>query len=166
MVTRKYKDAKGEALRKLKSLDLSSLRYCPNGAEPIDFEVLKEFTETFAKVGLQPGVIRPSYGLAEHTVFACTNGATVLHVDKKALENNKAVVLAEELIYDDGKNKKFTLTTAHQTLVSCGLVNEKSTKALDIEFAIVDPETNTRCDADVVSKNIHMLHCFSIQLIN
>jgi hypothetical protein len=32
------------------------------------------FKATFEGHGLPPGVVFPTYGLAEHTVFVCTNG--------------------------------------------------------------------------------------------
>jgi acyl-CoA synthetase (AMP-forming)/AMP-acid ligase II len=68
------------------SLDLSSIRHVINAAEPVDTTGMKVFYETFGKFGLPSGVIYPTYGLAEHTVFVCSGGKQVLHVDKEQLE--------------------------------------------------------------------------------
>jgi acyl-CoA synthetase (AMP-forming)/AMP-acid ligase II len=50
--------------------DLSKVRLIWNGAEPISYELCRDFLETFAPFGLQPGTIYPCYGLAEATVAA------------------------------------------------------------------------------------------------
>ena len=43
-----------------------------NAAEPVDQKAIQAFYETFTIVGLNRGVIYPTYGLAEHTVFVCS----------------------------------------------------------------------------------------------
>jgi 1-acyl-sn-glycerol-3-phosphate acyltransferase len=55
----------------LKGLDLSSLRFVVNGAEPISPATLLKFTDRFAKYGMNRGVPSPSYGLAENCVGLC-----------------------------------------------------------------------------------------------
>ncbi|KAG5176560.1 hypothetical protein JKP88DRAFT_347140 [Tribonema minus] len=72
-------------------LDLS----CINGAEPVDEHSMRAFYDTFAPHGLPPGVIFPTYGLAEHTVFVCSGGRSRLRVDKDALEVDKQVEISE-----------------------------------------------------------------------
>jgi acyl carrier protein len=52
----------------LEGLDLSSLRISFSGAEPVSPETIEAFTARFGKYGLKPGVIAPSYGLAENTL--------------------------------------------------------------------------------------------------
>ena len=52
----------------LKGLDISSLRYVANGAEPVSVESLRRFTERFAQYGFRPGAMAPVYGLAENAV--------------------------------------------------------------------------------------------------
>lgn len=52
----------------LTGLDLSSLRFVANGAEPVSIETLRGFTERFARYGFHPGAMAPVYGLAENAV--------------------------------------------------------------------------------------------------
>lgn len=73
-------------------LDLSSVRHMINAAEPIHVIDIEQFYAAFEMSGLPRGVVFPTYGLAEHTVFVCTNGKQVLTVDKKRLENDCEVV--------------------------------------------------------------------------
>lgn len=47
------------------SLDLSSLRVIVNGAEPISFDVCRDFSEKMAQYQLRNNVLFPVYGLAE-----------------------------------------------------------------------------------------------------
>jgi 1-acyl-sn-glycerol-3-phosphate acyltransferase len=52
----------------LRGLDLSSLRFIANGAEPVSVETLHRFTERFARYGFRAGAMAPVYGLAENAV--------------------------------------------------------------------------------------------------
>lgn len=67
------------------ALDLSSVRHMINAAEPVDGPSLDAFIAAFRPHGLRcpssageeqqgSGVIYPTYGLAEHTVFVCGGG--------------------------------------------------------------------------------------------
>ena len=49
------------------------------------------FYGVFCPLGLARGVIYPTYGLAEHTVYVCSNGTQRLCVDKIALERDRIV---------------------------------------------------------------------------
>lgn len=69
-----------------------------NAAEPVDSAAISEFYDTFGPLGLPRGVVIPTYGLAEHTVFVCSGGRTLLHLDKASLENGQVVVYREELL--------------------------------------------------------------------
>ncbi len=55
----------------LQGLDLSTLRFMVNGAEPISPQTLRRFTDRFEKYGMNRGVPSPSYGLAENCVGLC-----------------------------------------------------------------------------------------------
>lgn len=66
-------------------LNLSSVRHAINAAEPVDFDSMATFYQSFEPYGFQR-VIYPTYGLAEHTVFVCSGGKQVLRVDKQELE--------------------------------------------------------------------------------
>jgi 1-acyl-sn-glycerol-3-phosphate acyltransferase len=52
----------------LTGLDLSSLRFVANGAEPVSIHTLRRFTERFGRYGFRPGAMAPVYGLAECAV--------------------------------------------------------------------------------------------------
>ncbi|RCX18747.1 phosphopantetheine binding protein [Anaerobacterium chartisolvens] len=56
---------------KLSSLDLSSLRFVLNGAEPISTAVNNTFAEKFSKCGFRKNMMLPGYGMAEATVAVC-----------------------------------------------------------------------------------------------
>jgi 1-acyl-sn-glycerol-3-phosphate acyltransferase len=51
--------------RDLEGLDLSSLRWMFNGAEPVSAETMERFAARFAPYGLDPRSLAPVYGLAE-----------------------------------------------------------------------------------------------------
>src|SRR5438477_542422 len=55
----------------LEGLDLSSLRFVVNGAEPISPQTVRKFTDRFANYRMSRGVPSPSYGLAENCVGLC-----------------------------------------------------------------------------------------------
>jgi fatty-acyl-CoA synthase len=50
-------------------IDLSSLRFAVNGAEPIDHRDLVNFATAGARFGLRPSALTPAYGLAEATLL-------------------------------------------------------------------------------------------------
>ena len=52
----------------LEGLDLSSLRFVANGAEPISADTIRRFTERFAPFGFRREAMGPVYGLAENAV--------------------------------------------------------------------------------------------------
>lgn len=55
-------------------LDLGNVLAIISGSERIHAATLGRFTERFARFNLRDSVIRPSYGLAEATVYAATRG--------------------------------------------------------------------------------------------
>jgi len=75
----------------LKGLDLSSLRFVVNGAEPISPVTLRKFTERFANYGMSRGVPSPSYGLAENCVGLCFppfgRGPKIDRIKRESLAN-------------------------------------------------------------------------------
>lgn len=114
-----------------KKLDLSSVRHMINAAEPVDSATIETFYAVFQPHGLPRGVIYPTYGLAEHTVYVCSNGAQLLSVDKAALESHRVVPVTagEEL----GKKSK-----SIEVIVGCG----KPSDSAGLILKIVDPETS------------------------
>jgi fatty-acyl-CoA synthase len=53
------------ALRRMKNLDLSSVRIALNGAEPIDPEAVEAFVQAAAPFGFRPGAVFCAFGMAE-----------------------------------------------------------------------------------------------------
>ena len=52
----------------LRELDLTSLRFIFNGAEPISVSLMQQFTERLMPYGLKKSVVYPVYGMAEACV--------------------------------------------------------------------------------------------------
>jgi len=75
-------------------LDLSGVRVLITGSEPVRAETIAEFRQAFGPHGLASQVIRPSYGLAEATVFVTATGAegpVVTAFDRAALAEDRGV---------------------------------------------------------------------------
>ncbi|MBO0879281.1 MAG: AMP-binding protein [Mycobacterium sp.] len=74
-------------------LDLSNVKAILNGSEPVSASSLRKFNEAFAPYGFQEKAIKPSYGLAEATLFVSTTpmdeAPTIIHVDREALNTNR-----------------------------------------------------------------------------
>eukprot|EP00602_Paraphysomonas_sp_CaronLab_P007959 CAMPEP_0185034110 /NCGR_PEP_ID=MMETSP1103-20130426/23687_1 /TAXON_ID=36769 /ORGANISM="Paraphysomonas bandaiensis, Strain Caron Lab Isolate" /LENGTH=811 /DNA_ID=CAMNT_0027570633 /DNA_START=15 /DNA_END=2450 /DNA_ORIENTATION=+ len=159
LVTRKFK----EASPPITDLDLSSVRHMINAAEPVDAVALDQFCNVFAGFGLSPGVIYPTYGLAEHTVFVCSGGKQRLIVEKESLEGRSVHVVHEHMQFPNSDNStptgeskgycdaveapsdkeglvaepevKKDVPTAE--IVGCGYPS----KGQDVDLLIVDPDT-------------------------
>jgi fatty acid CoA ligase FadD32 len=81
-------------------LDLSNVKGILNGSEPVSPASMRKFYEAFAPYGLPKTAIKPSYGLAEATLFVSTTPAneppTVIHVDRDELNNQRFVEVAPD----------------------------------------------------------------------
>ena len=150
MLLRKFKDAKGEAAKKLQDIDLSSLTICPNAAEPIDYNTLKNYIEEFSGKGFKKDIIFPCYGLAEHTLVATCNGQSAIAVDKKAFEQKEVIIRDKVPLFAE---KRLLESDDTQVLVSCGKVGQHG-----IKIAIVDPETRL----PVIAGSVGALHTFYV----
>ncbi|WP_370468930.1 fatty acyl-AMP ligase [Amycolatopsis sp. YIM 10] len=78
-----------------KSLDLGDVRVALNGSEPVRPATVRAFAEAFAPCGFRPEAHRPSYGLAEATVYVSSagdEGPTITTFDRDALATGSAVV--------------------------------------------------------------------------
>jgi fatty-acyl-CoA synthase len=64
------------------------------GSEPVSIAAIDLFNEAFAPFGLPPTAFKPSYGIAEATLFVATIGhqaqASVVHFDREQLANGRA----------------------------------------------------------------------------
>lgn len=123
----------------VEGLDLSSLRIAGCGAEPIRYEVLSAFTDTFKPYGLRAEALMPCYGLAEHTLavtFSPINtGMIVDCVWTDALARGEATRVDES---EASANAAEGAASRHGVvhLVSCGRVFPGH------ETKIVDPDGN------------------------
>ncbi|GGM74476.1 fatty-acyl-CoA synthase [Longimycelium tulufanense] len=92
----------GRQLRKATDLDLdlSTLRFALNGAEPIDPAAVQTFVEAGSRFGLRPECVVCAYGMAESTLgvaFAPRDrGMEIDVVDADALEARRRAVPAGE----------------------------------------------------------------------
>jgi len=113
-------------------LDLSHWRLAFNGAEPINPETLRRFSEAFAGAGFRRQAFYPCYGLAEATLLA--TGAIkqsvpiVAAFDKRELEQRIVNAVA-----DGDPNAR--------RLVGCGSVDKAQ------GLRIVDPDSGALCEA-------------------
>ncbi|WP_123027295.1 fatty acyl-AMP ligase [Mycolicibacterium stellerae] len=98
------------------------------GSEPVSTRAINAFNTAFAPYGLPKTAIKPSYGIAEATLFVSTiapdASAAVVHLDRELLERGQAVRVTAD---DPG-------AAAH---VACGQV------ARSQWCVIVDPDTDS-----------------------
>ena len=70
------------------------------GSETVSIDAVKTFTEAFTRYGLPPTAIKPSYGMAEATLFVSTIDptaqATAVYLDREQLGIGRAVRVAAE----------------------------------------------------------------------
>ena len=133
LAARKFVNPTGE------KIDLSSIKHMINAAEPVEIGNIHAFYSAFAPYGLKAGVIYPTYGLAEHTVYVCSNGKQVLKVKKSALESKRTV----EAVGDDSGDEQDV-----STLAGCGIPNELP----DLQLLIVDPDSTEVLKEDKVGE--------------
>lgn len=111
----------------MSGLDLGSVEAICSGSERVHPATLKRFVERFARFNLSDKVVRPSYGLAEATVYVATSRAG------QAPE----IVDFEPTKLTDG-NAERCETGSGTPLISYPLGKSP-------EVRIVDPETRTEC---------------------
>eukprot|EP01038_Epipyxis_sp_PR26KG_P004426 gene4426-6260_t len=112
------------------NLDLSSVRHMINAAEPIDQTSIESFYSVFTPYGLKRGVIFPTYGLAEHTVYVCSNGNQIIQINKEKFEKNRII---EIMNISNGD------TTPYVTMIGCG--NPSQSKELDLKIVDISNQT-------------------------
>jgi fatty acid CoA ligase FadD32 len=81
-------------------LDLSNVKAILNGSEPVSAASIRKFNEAFGPFGFRETAIKPSYGLAEATLFVSTTpmaeAPTIIHVEREALNNRRFVEVAAD----------------------------------------------------------------------
>lgn len=129
-------------------LDLSSLRHMINAAEPVDAMAIVDFYDTFKQYKLPEDVVIPTFGLAEHCVFVCSDGKQVLMVDKAELALHRVHVLESRPTMREystfvkqslGGLEDFAGT---QVIVGCGYPH----KGDRVDVRIVEPESRQLLD--------------------
>ncbi|CRK57470.1 Long-chain-fatty-acid--CoA ligase [Alloactinosynnema sp. L-07] len=106
-------------------LRLDTVDVLIDGSEPVQPNAISRFQAAFAECGLRPWAHRPSYGLAEATVFVATARRPIVRrFDRVALAAGRMVQVAED--HPDAVR-----------LVSCG-------QPIDQEVVVVDPVTTLR----------------------
>src|ERR1700710_1657203 len=81
-------------------MDLSNVKAILNGSEPISAATVRRFNEAFAEYGVKPEAIKPSYGLAEATLFVSATPVDeppkIVYVDRNALNKHQFVEVSED----------------------------------------------------------------------
>jgi fatty acid CoA ligase FadD32 len=81
-------------------MDLSNVKCILNGSEPISAATVRRFNEAFGPFGFQPKAIKPSYGLAEATLFVSTTPMDaeprIIHVDRDELNNHRFIQVPDD----------------------------------------------------------------------
>ncbi|MGW5340591.1 long-chain-fatty-acid--AMP ligase FadD32 [Rhodococcus pyridinivorans] len=118
-------------------LDLSNVIGLINGSEPVTTSSMRKFNEAFGPYGLPRTAIKPSYGMAEATLFVSStrhsDEAKVIYVDRTALNAGRVM-----RVEPDAENAI--------PQVSCGYV------ARSQWAAIVDAETGTEMPDEQVGE--------------
>jgi len=118
-------------------LDLSTVRHMINAAEPVTEESIEAFHKMFRPFGLADDVMKPTYGLAEHTVFVCSGGSQRLTVDKHLLEVEGKVVISTGVAESASTSR----------LVGCGYPQKQG-----VDVRIVDAERCVELGVDTVGE--------------
>ncbi len=115
-------------------LDLGGVHSIISGSERVHEATLRRFADRFARFNLHAKALRPSYGLAEATVFVATSGAgappKIVRFDSERLSAGQA----ERCPHSEGT-----------PLVSYSLRPQPAVR-------IVDPETQTECPDGMVGE--------------
>jgi fatty acid CoA ligase FadD32 len=81
-------------------LDLSNVKAVLNGSEPISAATVRRFNEAFGPYGFQPRAIKPSYGLAEATLFVSSTPhdepPKIVSVDRDELNQHRFVEVPDD----------------------------------------------------------------------
>jgi fatty acid CoA ligase FadD32 len=81
-------------------LDMSNIKAILNGSEPISAATVRRFNEAFEPFGFPARAIKPSYGLAEATLFVSTTPAgqppKIVTVDRDQLNGNHFLEVPED----------------------------------------------------------------------
>ena len=118
-------------------LDLSSLRFLYNGAEPVRKKVLETFYNNYKAYGLKLSSLNPVYGMAEATLMISSSipseEPVFIRLNADALKKNRVVESNDE-------------TVEAVSLVGCGKV------FFGMEACIVNPKNRALCADDEIGE--------------
>jgi fatty acid CoA ligase FadD32 len=81
-------------------MDLSNVKAILNGSEPISAATVRRFNEAFSPFGFSPKAIKPSYGLAEATLFVSSTPVDepprIVYVDRDELNAHRFVEVSAD----------------------------------------------------------------------
>ena len=81
------------------NIDLSDVILI-NGSEPVNIDSIDKFTETFLRYGLSKTAVRPSYGMAEATLFVSSiqpdTEPSVVYLDREQMGVGRAVRVTQD----------------------------------------------------------------------
>jgi acyl-CoA synthetase (AMP-forming)/AMP-acid ligase II len=120
-----------------------------NAAEPVDQVAIANFYETFRPFGLSSGVVVPTYGLAEHTVFVCSGGSTILTLKKSSFDSKIIEIVGSAVLGESGGGGASSTAENDdtiQTIVGCGF----PLRGEGVRVIIVDSETHGMLGEDKV----------------
>jgi len=143
LVVRKWKSLKSKV-----ALELGAVEHMINAAEPVDASAIQDFYAVFGPYGLRPGVVVPTYGLAEHCVFVCSGGKQMLTVSKEKLAVDKVEVLHHGYLdtsmaaEKEPASSSVSSSVEGQTIVGCGYPG----KGAGVDVCIVNTETRARLE--------------------
>jgi long-chain fatty acid adenylase/transferase FadD26 len=116
--------------------DLGNVVGILSGSERVHVATVKRFTERFGRFNLKQSAIRPSYGLAEATLYVAAppdhTPPKAVHFDFQELAAGRAKPVAEEDV-------------SASALISYGVPRASTVR-------IVDPDARTECPAGVIGE--------------
>ena len=105
------------------------------GSEPVSIDAIRTFNEAFAPYGLPPTAFKPSYGIAEATLFVATIDpdaeTTVVYLDRDQLAVGRAVPVAPTRPMPSRRCR------AARSLAACGAWSSTPTPATNCPTAHV-----------------------------
>ncbi|MFI4954285.1 MAG: AMP-binding protein, partial [Gammaproteobacteria bacterium] len=130
----------------LTDIDLSSVKFMFNAAEPVKARTLETFTQKFAPYGFKYEMFFPAYGLAEATLYVtghhAEHGKTDITVDKITYAQGKIVILPE----DKNNPNAIKLISSGKAKNGVAIYNT-TTQSLCIEGEIGEIVVNNACVA-------------------
>ena len=119
--------------------DLSGVAVMINGAERVHGATVRRFNERFAAFGLPESAMRPSYGLAEATVYVAASAGgrppTAVRFDFEKLAAGHAEPCAEV----DARTREESPAEAGAELIGCGAPRSTTVRVVDPETLVENP---------------------------